>query len=53
MTDQLLAAAAPLLRPARLWSREEVLARPSPVPAESGVYAWYFSPVPIAVDTSG
>src|SRR5260370_14494090 len=31
-----------LLRPQRLWSRAEVLARPSPVPKAPGVYAWYF-----------
>jgi hypothetical protein len=31
-----------LLRPEYLWSREEVLSRPSPVPRSPGVYAWYF-----------
>ena len=31
-----------LLLPRRLWSRAEVLARPSPVPKAPGVYAWYF-----------
>ena len=31
-----------LLLPQRLWSRAEVLARPSPVPKAPGVYAWYF-----------
>ena len=31
-----------LLRPKRLWSRHEVLSRPSPVPRSPGVYAWYF-----------
>jgi hypothetical protein len=30
MTDEQLATGASLVRPARLWSREEVLARPSP-----------------------
>ena len=53
MNDEQLVAAAPLLQLARLWSREEVLARPSPVPAASGVYAWYFTPLSIAVDGSG
>jgi hypothetical protein len=53
MTDEQLAAAEALVRPARLWTRQEVLARPSPVPAAAGIYAWYFSTVPIAVDTSG
>jgi hypothetical protein len=31
-----------LLRPQRLWTRSEVLSRPSPVPKAPGVYAWYF-----------
>ena len=26
----------------RLWSRQEVLAKPSPAPAAPGVYGWYF-----------
>jgi hypothetical protein len=40
-----------LLAPARLWSRAEVLASPSPVPREPGVYAWYFRDVPPDVPT--
>ena len=51
MSDE-LKTADPLLHPARLWTRAEVLARPSPVPATPGIYAWYFLPLPIAVDTS-
>lgn len=39
----------PLLAPARLYSRDEVLSRPSPVPGEPGVYAWYFLTVPALV----
>jgi hypothetical protein len=36
-----------LLRPEKLWSREEVLAfRASPVPKTAGVYAWYFASLP-------
>src|SRR4051812_3675555 len=36
-----------LLDPPKLYSRAEVLAKPSPVPAASGVYAWYFdAPLP-------
>jgi hypothetical protein len=35
-----------LLRPARLWTRDDVIARPSPVPSEAGVYAWYFHTAP-------
>jgi len=31
-----------LLKPSRLWTRAEVLSRPSPVPKAPGVYAWYF-----------
>ena len=35
-----------LLRPVKLWSRDEVLARPSPVSKCAGVYAWFFRRVP-------
>ena len=35
-----------LLKPEKLWSRKEVLANPSPVPREPGVYAWFFRSVP-------
>jgi hypothetical protein len=35
-----------------LWSREEVLAKPSPVPKSPGVYAWYFRELPWPLDTS-
>jgi GIY-YIG catalytic domain len=52
MNQEQLAAADALLRPTRLWSRAEVLARPSPVPAASGIYAWYFTPLTI-VDGGG
>ncbi|MFB1498000.1 MAG: GIY-YIG nuclease family protein [Thiocapsa sp. N5-Cardenillas] len=41
-----------MLAPARLWSRAEVLASPSPVPREPGVYAWYFRDVPPGVPTA-
>jgi hypothetical protein len=41
-----------LVPPARLWSRTEVLSRPSPVPSHSGVYCWYFSELPWPIDTS-
>lgn len=40
------------LAPARLWSRAEVLASPSPVPREPGVYAWYFRDIPPGVPTA-
>jgi len=39
--------------PARLYSRAEVLSRPSPVPAASGLYAWYFREIPPHVPTDG
>jgi hypothetical protein len=42
-----------LLQPDRLFSRTEVLARPSPVPRQSGVYAWYFREVPPDVPIDG
>ena len=42
-----------LLRPERLWSRHEVLSRPSPVPKASGVYAWYFRSLPPIIPMTG
>ncbi|CRI66925.1 conserved exported hypothetical protein [Thiocapsa sp. KS1] len=41
-----------LLAPACLWSSAEVLASPSPVPREPGVYAWYFRHIPPGVPTA-
>ncbi len=41
-----------LTRPSRLWWRAEVLARPSPAPAEPGIYAWYFRELPGCVDAA-
>lgn len=41
-----------LLRPDRLWSRDEVLGRPSAVPRVAGVYAWFFRTVPGTIDVS-
>lgn len=35
-----------LLSPVRLWTRAEVLARPTPVPRAPGAYAWYFDTLP-------
>lgn len=40
-----------LASPEHLWSRQEVLTRPSPVPAVPGVYAWYFDRTPSGVPT--
>ena len=42
-----------LLNPERLWTRAEVLGRPGPVPADPGVYAWYFTAVPPGVPVEG
>ena len=42
-----------LLSPAVVRTRDEVLARPSPVPAEPGVYAWYFDEPPPGVPLDG
>ncbi len=42
-----------LLHPSKLWSRAEVLQRPSPVPREPGVYGWYFRGIPPSVPTDG
>ena len=45
-----------LLVPQHLWTREEILAKPSPVPKASGVYAWYFrklDSIPPSLDCIG
>ena len=41
-----------LLDPLRLWRRDEVLSRPSPVPKTPGVYAWFFKRVPGSIDAA-
>lgn len=38
--------ATPLVNPNRLWSAQEVLVRPSPLPAAAGVYGWHFKQPP-------
>jgi hypothetical protein len=38
--------------PARVWSRREVLTRPSPVPEVGGIYGWWFRRLPPLVDAS-
>jgi hypothetical protein len=35
-----------IVRPAHLYTRGEVLARPSPVPLGAGIYAWFFNEIP-------
>lgn len=39
--------------PTKLWSRQEILSKPCPVPNKSGVYAWYFKGTPPDVPTDG
>jgi hypothetical protein len=41
---------AAFLHPASLYSRQEVLATPSPAPASPGVYGWWFRNLPRPVD---
>ncbi|MFE3382715.1 GIY-YIG nuclease family protein [Streptomyces anulatus] len=38
--------ATTLINPNRLWSAQEVLVRPSPLPAAAGVYGWHFKQPP-------
>ena len=40
------------LSPERLWPRDEVLSRPSPIPAVPGVYGWWFNRLPATCDVS-
>jgi hypothetical protein len=42
-----------LFHPQHLWSRQEVLSNPSPVPKVAGVYAWYFRNLPTLIPTTG
>lgn len=42
-----------LINPPHLWSAAEILDRPSPLPREKGVYAWYFREIPPQVPTTG
>src|SRR5262245_35348251 len=41
----------PISPPERLYSRAEVLQRPSPVPNANGLYAWYFRNIPSVIPT--
>ena len=50
MRDTLSAEMGEFLNPRRVYSRQEVLARPSPVPAAGGVYGWWFRRLPPLVD---
>jgi hypothetical protein len=42
-----------LIAPARLWTADDLQARASPIPAEPGVYAWYFTSIPPTVPIEG
>ena len=42
-----------ILHPEKVWSRDEISVRPSPVPAAAGVYGWYFREVPPRIPARG
>lgn len=44
---------AQLLGPQQMYTRTEVLERPSPIPAAAGVYAWYFDETPPGIAVTG
>ena len=50
--EEMRHACPELLAPRYLWSRTEVLSKPSPVPTSPGVYAWYFKRIPPNVPTA-
>ena len=50
MQDAVSSGISGFLNPKRVYSRQEVLARPSPVPAAGGVYGWWFRCLPPRVD---
>lgn len=52
MVNDLPADVLQFLSPERLWHRNEVLSRPSPVPAVPGVYGWWFDRLPATLDVS-
>jgi hypothetical protein len=41
------------VNPVRIFSRQDVLADPSPVPAQDGIYGWWFRQLPPLVKASG
>jgi hypothetical protein len=43
---------AGFLEPERVFSRQDVLTRPSPIPAEPGLYGWWFRRLPPLVASS-
>ena len=42
-----------ITEPSVLYSRSAVLSKPSPVPAERGLYAWFFKEIPGVTPTDG
>jgi Ser/Thr protein kinase RdoA (MazF antagonist) len=50
--DELISLPQELLHPQKLFSRDDVLTRPSPVPKQPGVYAWYIRNLPEIVPTA-
>ena len=42
-----------LITPEKLFSRQEILSKPSPIPEISGVYGWFFKDIPPFVLTEG
>ena len=42
-----------IINPQRLYSRSEVLSKPSPVPSVNGIYGWYFCEIPGITPTEG
>src|SRR5688572_1922400 len=42
-----------LLKPERLWSREEIFLQPCPIPKSAGIYAWYFQKIPSMIPVAG
>jgi len=42
-----------IINPQRLYSRSEVLSKPSPVPSVNGIYGWYFSEIPGSTPNEG
>ena len=50
MRDAVSAEISGFLNPRQVYSRQQILARPSPVPAAGGVYGWWFRRLPPLVD---
>ena len=53
MTEDRSASAIASFLDAQRFTREQVFAEPCPVPAESGVFGWWFRTLPAEIDVSG